>query len=69
MQMPVILPRSSLLDDLFDPVASLGIDASAQVPNVHYTDEARAARSRFESRGRTGRIARGFSILPRTPVA
>ncbi|HME70290.1 MAG TPA: hypothetical protein VKM54_10540 [Myxococcota bacterium] len=49
MQMLMIVSRSSLLDDLLALLASLGVDASTQLPNVHGAGEAGTARGTFDS--------------------
>src|SRR5208283_3129535 len=49
MQMLMIISRSSLLNDLLALLASLGVDASTQLPNVHGRGEAGAAQGTFDS--------------------
>jgi hypothetical protein len=49
MQVRMIVSRSSLLDDLLAPLASLGVDASTQLPHVHGVGEAGAVFGTFDS--------------------
>jgi len=49
MRMLMIISRSSLLNDLLALLASLGVDASTQLPNVHGRGEAGAAQGTFDS--------------------
>ncbi|HTF36154.1 MAG TPA: hypothetical protein VK714_20930 [Myxococcota bacterium] len=49
MQMLMIVSRSSLLDDLLALLASLGVEASTQLPHVHGVGEAGAAFGTFDS--------------------
>src|SRR5208283_4189643 len=48
-RMQMIVSRGSLLDDLLALLASLGVDASTQLPNVHGVGEAGAALDPFEA--------------------
>ncbi|HBZ72422.1 MAG TPA: hypothetical protein DEP35_22880 [Deltaproteobacteria bacterium] len=49
MQMLMVISRSSLLEDLLALLASLGVDASTQLPNVHGAGQDGAALGTFDS--------------------
>jgi len=49
MQMLMIVSRSSLLEDLLELLAGLGVDATTQLPDVHGVGKAGAALGTFES--------------------